>query len=125
MSNVEPWDIDWYECCADVSDVDYQNTKKLKKGEARRDLKIGDVMWRVPRGIGPIYTDHNHWAGYHLGIDEELAHRIARLPVLEEALRQIRGLATSSSPAVRSSIYGIATDALGVNQNPNDEGADQ
>lgn len=72
------WVIDWFRCTADKADVDFAK----KDGQA---LKIGDILWSVPRSIGPISIDHNHWAGDHLDITEPDARRIARLPALEAA----------------------------------------
>jgi hypothetical protein len=62
----EPWEIEWYICQADVKDVQHAKTRKLKRGETRRDLKVGDELWRVPTRIGPISSEHNHWSGTSL-----------------------------------------------------------
>ncbi len=62
----EQWEIDWYICCADASDV------------ARSpELALGDELWRVPLSIGPISADHNHWAGEHLSLEPGEAERLA------------------------------------------------
>ena len=39
-----PWVIDWYVC-----------------------REAGEELWRVPKSIGPIYPDENHWARDHIG----------------------------------------------------------
>lgn len=73
-----PWKIDWYECRADSEDV--------KAGTAK---KVGDMLWRVPRSIGPISVGENHWAKLHLDVSEEDARLIAAAPELLSALQLI------------------------------------
>ena len=63
-----PWPIDWYVC-----------------REGKKEL------WRVPRSIGPVFVDHNYWAGNHLYVDSADAHLIAAAPLLYEALKDIAG----------------------------------
>lgn len=75
-----PWPIDWYECRADSSDVDFAKTEG-------RAIKVGDVLWRVPLSIGPITIDHNHWAGYHLDINEHTASLVSETPAMADILR--------------------------------------
>ena len=60
------WEIDWYECRADREDV-----------KARTAKKVSEVLWRVPRSIGPVSADENHWARLHLDVSEEDARHIA------------------------------------------------
>ena len=60
-----PWNIDWYVC-----------TEK------------GEELWRTPRAIGPIAPDHNHWAGWNLGVEEPDARLIAAAPEMYEALEE-------------------------------------
>ena len=83
----DAWKIEWFTCRADADDVKYEATRKLKRREKRRALKVGDVLWRVATSIGPIAPDHCHWAGWHLGVDEDQARLIAATPELVEALR--------------------------------------
>lgn len=61
-----PWDIDWYEC---------------KTGT--------DFHWRVPKSIGPIWVEHNHWAGHYIDLEEPDAYLIAAAPDMLEALEAI------------------------------------
>jgi hypothetical protein len=74
------WNIDWYICRADRDDV------AANKASAK-PLKVGDEFWRVPRSIGPISVEHNHWAGYHLDISVEDALKIAAVPEMVELLQ--------------------------------------
>jgi hypothetical protein len=65
-----PWEIDWY--------IQYSDG--------------GSVAWRVPRSIGPISADHNHWAGPCVDcgedeVGEANARLIAAAPELAEALK--------------------------------------
>jgi hypothetical protein len=83
------WEIYWFCCKADASDVEYEKTRNLAKGETRKDLKIGDTLWRVPFSIGPIGIDENHWSGYHLTCSEEEAELVASIPVMVERLAQL------------------------------------
>lgn len=53
-----PWEIDWYICRANAEDC-----------RGQRKFKPGDELWRVPKSIGPISADENHWAGDHISID--------------------------------------------------------
>lgn len=85
--------IDWYICRADHSDVeygrslpkstdpDYRDLKKAGKHKEPRSpsMKVNDEMWRVPISIGPIATDHDHWAGWHLTCTPAQAERISYL----------------------------------------------
>jgi hypothetical protein len=77
-----PWEIDWYICTADASDVKHAE----KNG---KEMAIGDELWRVPVSIGPMTADHNHWAGWHLNADEDDARLIAAAPDLLDALTGI------------------------------------
>jgi hypothetical protein len=70
-----PWKIDWYIC--------------------REDNK---ELWRVPRSIGPASTDHNHWAGRYITVDEADASLIAAAPDLLEALKSTRAFVNSVAP---------------------------
>ena len=71
-----PWEIEWYECRADHEDV-----------KARTAKKVGDLLWRVPKQIGPLSVGKNHWAGDHLDVSEVDAHLIAAAPKLLTTLR--------------------------------------
>lgn len=62
----EEWKIEWYVC---------------KEGDRE--------LWRVPRSIGPISIDHNHWAGWHLTADEQQAKLISAAPEMLGALRRV------------------------------------
>lgn len=75
-----PWKTDWFSCTADASDVAYARSK------GRTKLKVGDPLWRVPRSIGPISIDSNHWAGGHLDVSEADARLIAETPAMAEML---------------------------------------
>lgn len=58
-----PWGVEWYVC-----------------------KEKGKELWRVPKRIGPVSVEHNHWAGYHLDIEKEDAQLISAAPDLLEAL---------------------------------------
>jgi hypothetical protein len=61
-----PWVIDWYGCTSGN----------------------GKTHWRVPRSIGPISPDHDHWSGPYLDVEEPDAYLIAAAPDLLEALEK-------------------------------------
>lgn len=75
-----PWEIDWHTCTMDSDDV------ALAKQMGDAGAKVGDVMWRAAKSIGPIQIEHNHWTGYTLGVGEEDAALIAAAPDLLAAL---------------------------------------
>lgn len=77
-----PWEINWYICTADAKDVAHAKSNG-------RTLSVGDEFWRVPYSIGPLSTDHNHWAGDHLAVDEANARLIAAAPDMLEALKLV------------------------------------
>lgn len=72
-----PWQVSWYVCHANMEDVKYQKTRPLSRGEKRRNLKVGDELWKQATSIGPLFTDHDHWSGYHLSCSNEDALFIA------------------------------------------------
>lgn len=76
-----PWEIDWYICRVDASDL-----KDPESPMVRRNLKVGDELWRVPKSIGPLWIDHCHWAGYHINCEPADAHLASAATDLREAL---------------------------------------
>lgn len=66
MSGKSHFPITWSIVHADIDDV--------KAGTAK---KVGQVMSRTPKAIGPISPDHNHWDGWHLSLTEDQAVKIA------------------------------------------------
>lgn len=95
-----PWETDWFSCRADASDVAYARSK------GRTKLKVGDPLWRVPRSIGPISIDRNHWAGGHLDVSEADARLIAEAPAMAEALE----LTAAAMDALHPSAAGDMSD---------------
>lgn len=95
-----PWKTDWFSCTADASDVAYAHSK------GRTKLKVGDPLWRVPRSIGPISIDSNHWAGDHLNVSEADACLIAEAPAMAEAL----DLTAAAMDALHPSAAGDMSD---------------
>lgn len=89
----KPFELQWHECFADDADAAYSKTKAAKLGGIKL-VETGDVMWRALQVIGPLAADHDHWAGWHLGIGEETekaAHMMAASPVLVHTLKQVQG----------------------------------
>jgi hypothetical protein len=82
-----PWTIDWYIC-----------------REGNKEL------WRVPKSIGPIGIDHNHWAGHHLTVDRDDARLIAAAPTLLAALKLIADYHSTS--LALEYVQGIARAAI-------------
>ena len=76
-----PWEINWYECTMDQSDVEHAKSK------GNLNAKVGDVLWRSPRSIGPCGSEHSHWGGDLLTVEEADARLIAAAPDLLEALK--------------------------------------
>ena len=76
----QPWPIHWYACPASLEDVAFA------KSEGRK-IAVGDVLWRVPLSVGPISIGHNHWAGYHLDINEHTASLVSETPAMADILR--------------------------------------
>lgn len=76
-----PWEIHWYHCRMDQSDVEHA------KANGNLSAKVGDVLWRAPRSIGPCGSEHSHWGGDLLTVEEADAHLIAAAPCLLKALQ--------------------------------------
>lgn len=79
------WDINWYICRADASDVEYARGKQ----EPDLDLQVGDELWRVPQGIGPLTVEHSHWAGRYIEGTEKQLRVAAAAPAMLALLRSI------------------------------------
>ena len=75
-----PWTISWYNCTMDKEDVEHAKSK------GNMNAKVGDVLWRAPRSIGPCGSEHSHWGGDLLTVEEADARLIAAAPDLLEAL---------------------------------------
>jgi hypothetical protein len=101
----EPWEIEWYICQADEGDVQHAKTRKLKRGETRRDLKVGDELWRVPTRIGPISSEHNHWSGTSLACNVadamfvKEAHSL--LPLMADRIEELEAKLAKAVEALR------------------------
>ena len=78
--------ITWYTCRANKSDVEYDKSLPPDK---RENIKVGDVLWRVPHSIGPINIDHSHWAGWHLDCEESDAILIAAAPDMLDTIQAV------------------------------------
>ena len=76
-------EIDWYVCRASSADV----AAFAESGGTQ--VQVGDEFWRVPRRIGPVVPDSNHWAGSHLSGDHKTWAQMSAAPLLEAALRSI------------------------------------
>jgi len=86
-----PWEITWYICRADFSDVKYN------QHSGRAGIQIGDELWRVSHSIGPLSTGHDHWSGTHIDASEEDVRLVAATPVMLAALQRIIQLAEQDS----------------------------
>jgi hypothetical protein len=102
MKEVEAWKVEWYECRADGEDVAADPKKK-----------VGDILWRVARGIGPFGPEHDHWSGWNLGGTEEDIAVAAQAPRMLEALRRIlnadNGQSKADALAYADAVYLDAT----------------
>lgn len=78
-----PWEINWYECRMDRDDVAYAHK------EGNLSAKVGDVLWRSPRSIGPCEIENSHWGGDLLTVEEADARLIAAAPDLLFWMRYI------------------------------------
>ena len=78
-----PWEIHWYHCRMDASDVEHA------KANGNLSAKVGDVLWRAPRSIGPCEIDHSHWGGNLLTVEDADAYLIAAAPELLAALKGV------------------------------------
>ena len=76
------WDIHWHECRMNKEDVEHA------KKEGNVNAKVGDLLWRMPRSIGPCKAEHSHWGGTLLTVEEEDAYLIASAPDLLAALER-------------------------------------
>ena len=99
-----PWPIQWYVCIAEADDVKSNNT-----------LVLGDTMWRSAQAIGPLSPNHDHWAGWHLTMNEADARLASFAPQIAEALlvamKGLRVIKVSSTCAVSR---GVANGTLVV-----------
>jgi hypothetical protein len=71
----------------DKSDVEHAKSK------GNVNTKVGDVLWRSPRRIGPCGSEHSHWGGNLLTVEEADAKLIAAAPDLLEALMALADVA--------------------------------
>lgn len=101
----KPFEIQWFECRANNEDAAYSKTKAAKLGGVKL-VESGDVMWRCPTAIGPLAPDHDHWAGWHIGMGEEAEKAVVMMaasPVLVYTLKQVLSR-TSMSNMLREEI---------------------
>ena len=103
-----PWKISWYECKMNREDVEYA------KKEGNLNAKVGDVLWRAPSSIGPCASEHSHWGGDLLTVEEADARLIAAAPDLLEAAKAMLACCydlernDETLAAVKATMYAIA-----------------
>ena len=99
------WCIDWYTMHANDADVVYA------KEELGKDIKVGDVLWRLPKAIGPIDIEYNGWTGHYLKCNESDALLAAAAPHLLAACELLLK-AQSCADAGEYGGFGYYTDAV-------------
>lgn len=99
-----PWTISWYNCTMDKEDVEHAKSK------GNMNAKVGDVLWRAPRSIGPCGSEHSHWGGDLLTVEEADARLIAAAPDMLETLKRLREMCADFGANTACEVASAAID---------------
>jgi len=101
-----PWEISWYNCKMDKEDVEHAKSK----GNA--NAKVGDIMWRSARSIGPVSVEHCHWAGSYLDGSEADIILMSSAPDLLLELQKCRDLLSTVETCSRNNFENLAHEQI-------------
>ena len=101
-----PWEISWYNCRMDKEDVENAKSK------GNTNAKIGDIMWRSAKSIGPVSIGHSHWGGSYLDGDEADIILMSSAPDLLLELQKCRDLLSTVETCSRNNFENLAHEQI-------------